>query len=84
MLPRVRDWTPQRQALLRNAWKRDKARQTLDWWRELFGYIAQSDFLTGKVDRAGGVPFEADLEWIVRPKNLPKIIEGKYENRRRA
>lgn len=83
-LPRVRDWTPQRQALLRNAWKRDRARQTLAWWRDLFAYVAQSDFLTGKVDRGDSAPFEADLEWIVRPKNLPKIIEGKYENRRRA
>lgn len=84
-LSRVRDWTPLRQTLLRNAWKRDTQRQSVDWWRELFGYVAQSDFLLGRgLGRDDSPPFEADLEWIIRPKNLPKIIEGKYENRRRA
>ena len=85
MLARVRDWTPQRQSLLRNAWRSKPERQDLAWWADLFAYIAQSDFLTGKGRTRGDAPaFEADLEWIIRPKNLPKIIEGKYENRSAA
>lgn len=85
MLARVRDWTPQRQTLLRNAWRSRPERQSVDWWRGLFAYVAQSDFLTGKgKPRGDAPPFEADLEWIIRPKNLPKIVEGKYENRSAA
>lgn len=24
----------------------------------------------------------ADLEWLIRPSNLPKVIEGRYDNRK--
>jgi hypothetical protein len=81
-LRQVRDWTAQRQKLLRGRWREDKKRQDLDWWRELFAYVRSCDFLMGRSPgRNGEAPFEADLEWIVRPRNLVKIIEGKYENR---
>jgi hypothetical protein len=80
-LPRVREWTPARQTLLRNRWKEKPERQSLDWWRDFFGYVGQSDFLCGRIDgRNGKLPFQADLEWLVRPSNLVKVIEGKYEN----
>ena len=39
----------------------------------------ESDFLNGKNDRL----FKADLEWIMRPENFIKILEGKYGNRER-
>lgn len=75
----VREWTPARQALLRSRWAENEKRQTLDWWRRFFGYVAESEFLTGRgscgPDRD---PFVADLEWLVRPKNFVKVIEGKY------
>jgi Sec-independent protein translocase protein TatA len=81
-LRRVSKWTPQRQKTLRARWREDKTHQSLDWWRSLFGYVRQSDFLMGRIPgRNGQSPFEADLEWIVRPQNLVKIIEGAYENR---
>ena len=82
MLATVREWTDARQTLLRNRWKEKKERQDLGWWRDFFGYVAQSDFLCGRVDgRSGKPPFQADLEWLVRPSNLVKVVEGKYENR---
>ncbi len=82
MLAPVREWTEARQTFLRNRWKEKKERQTLDWWRDFFGYVAQSDFLCGRIDgRSGKPPFQADLEWLVRPSNLVKVVEGKYENR---
>lgn len=84
MLRRVRDWTPDRQALLRARWRERPERQTVAWWEGFFAYIAQSDFLTGRTEGRGGRPFDCDLEWIVRPKNFRKIVEGKYENTGRA
>jgi len=80
----VRVWNEVRKAKLRNRWREDKKRQSLDWWRKLFDYIASSDFLAGRTNTAGRAPFEIDLEWIVTPANFVKIIEGKYENREKA
>lgn len=80
----VRIWTEARKAMLRARWREDEERQTLDWWKRLFDYIAQSDFLTGKVCVKDRKPFEIDLEWIVKPANLVKIIEGKYDEGRES
>ncbi len=80
-LTRVRDWTPERQAYLRKRWSEKTERQSLEWWRTFFGYVAASDFLMGRVSSRDGRAFECDLEWLVRPKNFVKVIEGKYENR---
>ena len=38
---------------------------------------AASDFLNGK----GGRGFIANCDWILRPNNMPKILEGNYDNR---
>lgn len=83
-LARVRDWTAQRQALLRKRWSEKSERQSLDWWREFFAYVGQSDFLMGRKNSPGRDPFECDLEWLVSPKNFIKVLEGKYENRSAA
>lgn len=76
----VRSWNDTRKAKLRARWKEDPKRQNLDWWKKFFGYIAESDFLTGKTSTPGRRPFEIDLEWIVTPSSFVKILEGKYEN----
>lgn len=76
----VRSWTDTRKAKLRARWKEEAERQSLDWWAKFFGYIAESDFLTGKTSTPGRRPFEIDLEWIVTPSNFLKILEGKYES----
>lgn len=74
----VRIWNDTRKAKLRARWKEDAKRQNLDWWAKFFDYIAESDFLTGKISTAGRKPFEIDLEWIVTPASFVKIVEGKY------
>jgi len=76
---RVRVWSDARKAKLRARWREDAGRQDIEWWEDLFAYIAKSNFLTGKVRSNGRRPFEIDLEWIVTESNLIKIIEGKYE-----
>ena len=74
----VRIWNDARKAKLRARWKEDLKRQSLDWWGKFFGYIAESDFLTGKTASTNRPPFELDLEWIVSPTNFVRIVEGKY------
>jgi hypothetical protein len=79
-MPRVVEWTPARRAFLSARWKEKTERQNIEWWRKFFAYIAKSDFLTGKTKN----PFMGcNLEWIIRPSNFVKIIEGNYENEKR-
>lgn len=79
-LPKVRIWDDGRKTLLRNAWQFDTARQDLDWWRRYFGYVKKSEFLMGLSEPGYGRErsFRADLEWLIRPTNMRKIIEGRY------
>lgn len=81
-LRRVRDWTGDRQAFLRSRWREKPERQSLAWWRGFFEYVSGCPLLMGEVPgRDGGAPFSADLEWLVRPTNFRKVIEGKYQRR---
>lgn len=78
--PRVKVWNDTRKGYLRSRWREDESRQDLSWWERFFTYISKSAFLTGRVDQSQRKPFIADLEWIVKPSNFVKIIEGKYES----
>lgn len=79
IVPKV--WDGVRASNLRSRWREDKKRQNLDYWKRLFSYISKSDFLMGKVINGNGRPFEISLDWIVKPQNFAKIIEGKYHAR---
>lgn len=83
--PAVRQWTPAREKFLRSRWAEDPKRQRVEWWRRFFAYVADSEFLTGRGACAPGRdPFVADLEWLVRPANFVKVIEGRYHPERSA
>lgn len=43
---------------------------------DVFKMVADSDFLSG---RSGG--WKASFDWIMKPNNFAKIIEGNYQNR---
>ena len=73
-LPPVKVWNRHRRQLLQARWREDRARQSLDWWREYFALVRASPFLLGR----GGAEFRADLEWLIRPRNMPKVLEGRY------
>jgi len=75
----VRVWQGRREKNLQARWREDPDRQSLDWWRRFFAYVAQSDFLMGRK-----TDFVADLAWLICPENFAKTIEGTYENRRRS
>ncbi len=78
-LRRVQEWGEFREQLLRARWRESKTRQDLAWWDWYFTWVRQSRFLMGDNDRG----FTPDLEWLIRPQNMPKVIEGKYHNDRR-
>jgi hypothetical protein len=73
-LSRVIEWPKHRQDLLRARWKESKDKQDLGWWEQYFDWVSQSKFLLGNNDRN----WQVDLEWLIRPQNMPKVIEGKY------
>ena len=85
-LPEVRIWNTTREGLLKARWRETAKR--LDWantqdgieyFEKLFTWIRQSKFLMGQVNpKPGQRPFECELEWILRPQNWAKLIEGKY------
>jgi uncharacterized protein YdaU (DUF1376 family) len=87
-LRRVEVWNAARQGYLRQRWRevaaelgKDKpisASAVLDWFNDFFGHIQKSRFLIGKVNSKDGRSFTADLEWILKPSNFAKIVEGKY------
>ena len=78
---RVRDWTEDRQSYLRARWREKPERQTVAWWRGFFEYVRTCPFLMGQTASPDREPFSGDLEWLVRPKNFRKVIEGKYQRR---
>ena len=47
----------------------------LGQWETYCRRIADSPFLTGKNDRN----WKADLDWVLEPRNLAKIVEGKFD-----
>jgi uncharacterized protein YdaU (DUF1376 family) len=79
-LQKVKEWTEQRQKILRTRWNEKEERQTLEWWHLFFQYVSESDFLMGRIKPE----FQAELEWLVRPKNFVKVIEGKYHRQGNA
>ena len=87
-LRKVEVWNAARQGYLRQRWRevaielsQKKPIQhddVLNWWADFFKHIESSKFLTGKVNSKDGRAFTADLEWILKPSNFAKIVEGKY------
>lgn len=79
-----REWTPSRQAALRARWREKSKRQDLDWWRKLFKWIGESDFLMGRTSSPGRQPMNVSLDWVLKQENLAKIIEGRYHGKESA
>ena len=50
-----------------------------DSFDEVVENIKNSDFLQGKSNSKR--PFLVDFDWVIKPSNYPKVLEGKYNNR---
>ena len=87
-LRKVEVWNETRKGYLRQRWREVAAElaeqkpitghDVLTWWADFFSHIGTSKFLTGRVNDKSGRSFVADLEWIIKPTNFCKIVEGKY------
>jgi uncharacterized protein YdaU (DUF1376 family) len=54
--------------------------QALDWFDRFFGYVAGSDFLTGR----SGKWTNCDLGWLMKADNFAKVVQGNYQNKETA
>lgn len=71
----VKVWNTERKKFLQARWRENPKHQNLEFWQKFFDYANTSEFLRGDTGK-----FAADLEWLVRPTNFAKVVEGKYEN----
>ena len=77
-LPRIKVWNETRKRYLQAKWKEDSERQNLEWWENYFKLVKKCPFLLGQIETRNGTTFRADLEWLIRPNNFAKVLEGKY------
>lgn len=54
--------------------------EAVDWFDRFFGYVAKSDFLTGR----SGKWTNCDLGWLMKADNFAKVVQGNYENKETA
>lgn len=74
VFPKVKIVTPARKKAIRDRLKDEH------WkihWKEAIGRAANSTFLTG----GGGQGWRMDFDWFLKADSLPKIIEGKYDDK---
>ncbi|MCA2926873.1 MAG: YdaU family protein [Burkholderiales bacterium] len=84
--PQVAVMTKTRQAYAASRWREvcqadswETESEGLEFFESYFLKVAESKFLIGSADgRNGKVPFRADFEWLMRPNNFAKVLEGKY------
>lgn len=72
-IPAIKILSDRRKAMLRARLK-EYDKQAL---AEVVRKAADSKFLNGGSDK----PFIANFDWIFRPNNFPKVLEGNYDNR---
>jgi hypothetical protein len=78
-LPTMKVLTEARRGYIKARW--NEHGRDLGWWKDYFLSVKESDFLCGRAEAYNGrKPFMADLEWLVKPSNMAKVIEGKYKN----
>lgn len=71
-LPAVKVFSDKRKKMVSTlCTKYDKA-MSIDWWRNYFARVAESEFLLGSTNWC------ADFEFLTNYNNMIKVIEGKY------
>lgn len=72
LIPSIRQLSDARKRTLK-ARAREYGKEALV---KVFQKAAISDFLNGKNDRS----FTASFDWLLKPTNFPKVLEGNYDN----
>ncbi|KPU43014.1 bacteriophage replication protein O [Oxobacter pfennigii] len=73
-LPQIKGITGNRKSSTRSRWKEHP---DINFFKQLFETVDKSQFLSGRNDKWKGCCFD----WIMKPSNLQKIIEGNYDNK---
>ena len=74
-LPSVQVVTSARTVAIKARWKEHG--RDIEVFRRLFTMTQESDFLTGGNDRG----WKASFDWLMKPANMAKVLEGNYRNR---
>jgi len=78
-LPACKQLTDTRKKQILKIWnsknENGEPRNNLEWWESFFTFCKTIKFLHGENDRG----WVANLEWITKPANFIKIIEGNYK-----
>lgn len=84
MLPAVVVVNASRKAALSARWRevitaeKFTPEQGVEWFSWFFGYVAKSRFLTGRAPGRDGRAWKADFDWLMKPANFAKTVEGNY------
>jgi hypothetical protein len=71
--------TPVRERNIAKCWKDDF--QDLENWQTYFEFCKSSEFLMGRAaPTEGRSPFKADIDFLINPTNIVKVIERKYHS----
>ena len=73
--PEIKSIDGNRKTAVAARWRKYK---DIDTFKELFKIAERSDFLKGQNDRN----WNADFDWLMKPTNMAKVLEHKYDNRR--
>lgn len=76
-MPKITKMTDGRKTAIKNTLKKF----TMEDIRNAFLRAEQSDFLNGLVQSGNGRSFTANFDWILKPANFIKVLEGNYDNR---
>ena len=72
-LPQIKSIEGQRRVHVTTHWRKH---QSLDFFEDLFKKAEESDFLTGRSGQ-----WKANFDWVIKPSNVTKIMEGNYTNK---
>lgn len=81
-LPKVQILNDFRKRHLKSRWIESEQHQSVDFWEQYFLRVSHSDFLMGKINTFNRTPFLATFDWLIRPMNFAKVIDGNYGNRK--
>ncbi|MGN1131857.1 MAG: helix-turn-helix domain-containing protein, partial [Ruminococcus sp.] len=73
-LPKPQEITPERKRLIDCG--EEKLKEYGKTFEEFFRAVEESDFLSGRSGKWTGCSFD----WILKPLNMVKILEGNYTN----
>ena len=78
-LPQVAMLTKDRVTKISARWNDSTVHQDLGFWAEFFELVGSSQFLMGEGEgRDGNKPFRATFDWLIKPSNFVKVVEGNY------